>query len=160
MEAEDENRGRKMIDFRDAALPARAVREKLDLSPHPEGGHFREIWRDVRADGGRGAATTILFLLAEGEFSRWHRVDAAEIWLWHAGAPLQLGLREAGAGHKSVRLGPDPDAGEVLQAVVPAGAWQEARSSGAWSLVGCVVAPAFDFSGFELAPTGWEPPVR
>lgn len=147
-----------MIDFRDASLPVEAVREKLGLAPHPEGGHFREIWRDLPAAGGRGAATTILFLLAEGELSRWHRVDAAEIWLWHAGAPLRLGLREAGLGHKPLRLGPNPEAGEVLQAVVPAGAWQEAESLGAWSLVGCVVAPAFEFSGFELAPPGWEPP--
>jgi predicted cupin superfamily sugar epimerase len=148
-----------MIDFRDASLPAEAVREKLGLSPHPEGGHYREIWRDLPAGGGRGAATTILFLLAEGEFSRWHRVDAAEIWLWHAGAPLHLGLRAADAGARSLKLGPHPDAGEALQAVVPAGVWQEARSFGAWSLVGCVVAPAFEFSGFELAPPGWEPPV-
>ena len=148
-----------MIDFRDASLPARAVREILGLTPHPEGGHFREIWRDVPAGGGRGVATSILFLLAEGEFSRWHRVDAAEIWLWHAGAPLHLGLRDKSAGARSVKLGPHPDAGEALQAVVPAGVWQEARSFGAWSLVGCVVAPAFEFSGFELAPPGWEPPV-
>ena len=148
-----------MIDFRDATLPARTVRETLALAPHPEGGHFREIWRDAPASGARGAATSILFLLAEGEFSRWHRVDAAEIWLWQAGAPLHLGLRAAGAGGRMFRLGPHPDAGEVLQAVVPAGVWQEARSFGAWSLVGCVVAPAFEFSGFELAPPGWEPPV-
>ncbi len=147
-----------MIDFRDASLPAEAVRRKLDLSRHPEGGYFREIWRDLPAGGGRGAATTILFLLAEGEFSRWHRVDAAEIWLWQAGAPLLLGIREAGLGHKSLRLGPNPDAGEILQAAVPSGAWQEARSLGAWSLVGCVVAPAFEVSGFELAPPGWAPP--
>jgi predicted cupin superfamily sugar epimerase len=148
-----------MIDFHDSSLPASALREKLGLSPHPEGGHYREIWRDLPAGGGRGAATTILFLLAEGELSRWHRVDAAEIWLWHAGAPLHLGLRAKGDGGKMFRLGPHPDAGEVLQAVVPAGVWQEARSLGAWSLVGCVVAPAFEFSGFDLAPPGWEPPV-
>ncbi len=142
-----------MIDLRDASLPAEAVRKKLDLQPHPEGGHFREIWRDLPPGGGRGAASTILFLLAEGEFSRWHRVDAAEIWLWHAGAPLHLGV-----GHQSVRLGPNPNAGEILQAVVPVGGWQEAKSLGAWSLVGCVVAPAFEFAGFELAPPGWAPP--
>jgi predicted cupin superfamily sugar epimerase len=156
----ERKRGHKMIDFRDDSLPARTVRETLALSPHPEGGHFREVWRDVPASGARGAATSILFLLAEGEISRWHRVDAAEIWLWQAGAPLDLGLGDTSAPAQSVRLGPHPEAGEVLQAVVPAGVWQEARSLGAWSLVGCIVAPAFEFSGFELAPPGWEPPVR
>ncbi len=110
-----------------------------------------ENFRDHPDDGGRGAATSILFLLAAGESSRWHRVDAAEIWLWQAGAPLRLDL----AG-KSARLGPDFSAGEVLQAVVPNGEWQAAQSLGRWSLVSCVVAPAFEFSGFELAPEGFE----
>lgn len=147
-----------MADLRDPSLDAAGVCERLGLSPHPEGGHYRETWRDRPADGGRGAATSILFLLAAGESSRWHRVDAAEIWLWQAGAPLLLGVREAGAGQKAPRLGPDLAAGEILQAVVPAGAWQEARSLGAWSLVSCIVAPAFEFAGFEMAPAGWSPP--
>ncbi len=134
------------------------MREALGLSPHPEGGHYREIWRDRPADGGRGAATSILFLLAEGERSRWHRIDAAEIWLWQAGAPMALGVH--GAGEHLIRLGPELGRGEQLQAVVPAGAWQEARSLGRWSLVACVVAPAFDFARFELAPDGWSPPVE
>ncbi len=140
------------IDLRDPALPADAVRAALGLLPHPEGGHYRELWRDAPAHGGRGAATSILFLLAAGERSHWHKVDAAEIWLWQAGAPLALGL--AGAEQ---RLGPDLAAGEMLQAVVPAGAWQAAASLGNWSLVSCIVAPAFEFAGFELAPPGWAP---
>jgi predicted cupin superfamily sugar epimerase len=141
-----------MIDLRDLSHSAAAVRAALGLSAHPEGGHFRELWRDIRPDGGRGAGTSILFLLAAGERSHWHRVDAAEIWLWQAGAPLRLGMPEA-----SVRLGPDLANGEQLQAVVPAHAWQEAESLGAWTLASCVVAPAFEFTGFELAPIGWSP---
>ncbi len=147
------------IDLRDPSQPARAVREALGLSPHPEGGHYRELWRDRPASGGRGAGTSILFLLAEGERSHWHRIDAAEVWLWQAGAPLLLGLHVEGAGRQDVRLGPDLAGGEALQAVVPVRAWQEARSLGAWSLAGCVVAPAFEFSGFEMAPPGWSPPA-
>jgi predicted cupin superfamily sugar epimerase len=139
-----------MIDLRDATLPASALRAALNLQPHPEGGHYRELWRDRPPQGGRGAATSILFLLAAGEKSHWHRVDAAEIWLWHAGAPLWLGIGGSGAQH----LGPDLASQESLQAVVPAGTWQAARSLGAWTLVSCVVAPAFEFSGFELAPPG------
>ena len=142
-----------MINLHDAYVDAKDVIDALSLSPHPEGGHYREIWRDVPADGGRGAATSILFLLAKGEKSQWHRVDAAELWLWQAGGPLRLDL--AGG---SPMLGPDLGAGEVLQAVVPKGEWQAAQSLGRWSLVSCVVAPAFEFSGFELAPAGFTPP--
>ncbi len=149
------NDGAMTIDLRDPSQPVSAVREALGLLPHPEGGHYRELWRDRPAAGGRGAGTSILFLLADGERSHWHRVDAAEIWLWQAGAPLQLSIGGAGA----VRLGPGLAGGEALQAVVPAQAWQEARSLGAWSLVSCVVAPAFEFSGFEMAPAGWSPPA-
>ena len=147
-----------MIDLRDSPQNARAVCEALNLSPHPEGGHYRESWRDRPTSGGRGVGTSILFLLAEGERSRWHRVDAAEIWLWQAGASLLLGIYAAETGRQDVRLGPDLAGGEVLQAVVPARAWQEASSLGAWSLVGCVVAPAFEFAGFEMASAGWSPP--
>ena len=148
-----------MIDLRDSSQSARAVCEALSLLPHPEGGHYREMWRDRPAAGGRGAGTSILFLLAAGERSRWHRVDAAEIWLWQAGAPLLLGIHADEAGRQDVRLGPDLAGGEALQAAVPARAWQEASSLGAWSLVGCVVAPAFEFAGFEMAPAGWAPPT-
>ena len=140
------------MDLRDPALTAGSVREGLGLAAHPEGGWFREVWRDVPPGGGRGVGTSILFLLAAGERSAWHRVDAAEVWLWQAGAALVLGI-----GTGVVRLGPDLVAGEVLQAVVPAGIWQRAESSGGWSLVSCVVAPAFEFSGFEMAGDGVVP---
>ena len=145
------------VNLRDTTLDAAVVRDALGLLPHPEGGHYRETWRDQPASGGRGAGTSILFLLAAGERSHWHRVDAAEIWLWQAGAPLRLGM-DAGTGLQAVRLGPGLAGGEALQAAVPAHAWQDARSLGAWSLVSCVVAPAFEFSGFEMAPPGWSPP--
>ena len=145
------------LDLRDWTQPAEAVRDALALSPHPEGGYYRELWRDRPAAGGRGAATSILFLLAAGERSHWHRVDAAEIWLWQAGAPLALGLWQSGAPRQDIRLGPGAAEGEMLQAVVPMRVWQEASTLGAWSLVSCVVAPAFEFAGFELAPTGWTP---
>lgn len=140
------------IDLRDPTLAAAAVKAALALRPHPEGGHYRELWRDSPADGGRGAATSILFLLEAGERSHWHRVDAAEIWLWQGGAALELGI-----GTETLRLGPDLAAGEALQAVVPKEAWQAAKSLGAWSLVSCIVAPAFAFAGFEMAPPGWAP---
>ncbi len=145
-----------MIDLRDTSRTAEKVRLALGLLPHPEGGHYREMWRDLPAAGGRGAGTSILFLLAAGEQSHWHRVDAAEIWLWQAGAPLQLSIGAA----EELRLGPDLAGGEVLQGIVPVRVWQAARSLGAWSLVSCVVAPAFEFSGFELAAPGWSPPLQ
>jgi predicted cupin superfamily sugar epimerase len=146
-----------VIDLRDPSLNAQAVREALGLAPHPEGGAYREIWRDAPDDGGRGAATSIFFLLAAGESSHWHRVDAAELWLWQAGAPLTLGVSANATQVETVTLGPDLGAGQKLQAIVPAGAWQAAKSGGAWTLVSCVVAPAFEFSGFELAPPDWSP---
>lgn len=130
----------------------------LNLVPHPEGGLYRETFRDLAlgSDGSRGASTAIYFLLRAGEVSRWHRVDAAEVWHWYAGAPLQLEV--VGRGPRSLhRLGADLRAGERPQAVVPAGAWQQARSLGQWTLVGCTVAPAFQFAGFELAPEGFSP---
>jgi predicted cupin superfamily sugar epimerase len=142
-----------MIDLRDAGVDAALVIAALDLRPHPEGGHYRETWRDSPAGGGRGAATSILFLLRAGESSHWHRVDAAELWIWQAGAPLTLRLASA----VDVRLGPGLADGETLHRVVPSGVWQSARPLGAWSLCCCVVAPAFRFEGFELAPPGWEP---
>lgn len=140
------------MDLRDPSLPASAVIAALDLRPHPEGGHFREVWRDAPEGGGRGAGTAIYYLLAAGERSHWHRVDAAEAWHWYAGAALELGI-----GTQTSRLGPDLGAGEQPFALVPAGAWQAARSLGAWTLVGCTVSPAFDFAGFEMAPPGWVP---
>ncbi len=108
--------------------------------------------------GQRGAGTAILFLLVAGERSHWHRVDAAELWLWQAGAPLELRVAASGRDAPSRhRLGPDLAVGEVLQHVVPPGQWQAAEADGAWTLVSCVVAPAFSFAGFALAPPGWNP---
>src|SRR6476661_10235313 len=139
-----------------ADLSAADVIRMLDLMPHPEGGHYRETFRDDRGDGARAASTAIYFLLAEGEVSRWHRVDASEVWHWYAGAPLALTLADAGGRRRDIRLGPDLAAGERPQAVVPAGAWQQAASVGDWTLVGCTVAPGFRFKGFEMAPPGFE----
>lgn len=136
---------------------AQEIVRRLGLEPHPEGGHYREIHRDVPADGGRGAVTSIYFLLSAGERSHWHRVDATEIWHFHAGAALRLEIAEAAGDVIRHRLGPDLAAGEVPQAVVPPNAWQSAQSLGDWTLVGCAVAPAFDFAGFELAPPDFAP---
>ncbi len=145
------------VDLRDPTLSATAVRAALDLASHPEGGHYRELWRDQLASGRRGAASSILFLLAAGERSRWHRVDAAASWRGQGGAPLALRIAGAGTGQQ-LRLGPDLVGGDVLQGVVPAHAWQDAESLGAWSLASCIVAPAFEFAGFEMAAPGWSPP--
>ena len=138
----------------------RAVVDRLGLAPHPEGGWFVETWRAAAArDGERAAASAILYLLAAGERSHWHRVDAAEIWQWSAGEALELRIAppDSGGSVETIRLGGDVVVGERPQAVVPAGAWQSAATLGAWSLVGCIVAPAFEYAGFELAPAGWEP---
>jgi uncharacterized protein len=130
---------------------------RLKLQPHPEGGHYRETFRDPRTDDqGRSLSTAIYFLLARGERSHWHRIDAVEIWHHYAGHALTLQIAQDGDS-RSVRLGPDLAAGEVPQAIVPAQAWQAAETSGDWTLVGCTVAPGFDFATFELAPKGWEP---
>src|SRR5882757_1265240 len=129
---------------------------KLELKPHPEGGHFRETFRDATLVGGRAASTAILFLLARGERSHWHRVDAVEIWHYHAGAPLKLSIVD-GATEEIIRLGNDIHGGETPQVIVPMRAWQAAESLGDWTLVGCTVAPGFTFEGFELAPAGWAP---
>ena len=128
----------------------------LDLKPHPEGGHYRETFRDPRQIDGRAVSTAILFLLARGERSHWHRVDAVEIWHYHAGAALNLSVVN-GATEEIIRLGADIAAGEIPQVTVPARAWQAAESLGDWTLVGCTVAPGFTFEGFELAPAGWSP---
>jgi len=146
------------IDLRDPTLPEGTVRSALGLTPHPEGGHYRELWRDQPTSGQRGACSSILFLLAAGERSAWHHVDAVEIWLWQGGSPLMLGIAEPRTGRQQVRLGPNLAGRKLLQTVVPAHAWQDARSLGAWTLVSCIVAPAFEFAGFELAPPNWSPP--
>ncbi len=146
-------------DLRDPALPAAAIIAALGLSPHPEGGHYREVWRDTPPGGGRGAGTAIHFLLEAGARSHWHRVDAAELWLWQGGAPLLLSLAPDASGPVTeIALGPGLGAGQSLIGVVPAGWWQAARPAGpGWCLVSCTVSPAFDFAGFELAPPGWAP---
>jgi predicted cupin superfamily sugar epimerase len=140
------------------ALSADKVIRLLELHPHPEGGHYRETFRDDRGDGTRAASTAIYFLLAAGEVSRWHRVDAAELWHWHAGAPLALSIAPPDGRSVDIRLGPDLAAGERPQGIVAAGYWQSARSLGAWTLLGCTVAPGFLFDTFELAADGFEPP--
>ncbi|AZL60843.1 cupin domain-containing protein [Tabrizicola piscis] len=138
-------------------MSAEDIIRKLELQPHPEGGWYRQTWVGPEV-GGRASGTAILFLLRAGERSHWHRVDADEIWLWHAGAPLVLAMGVAAS--REQRLGPDVLGGDRVQAVVPAGWWQAARSTGAWSLVSCTVSPGFRFEGFELAPPGWTLPVE
>jgi predicted cupin superfamily sugar epimerase len=143
------------------SLSADEIIRLLELEAHPEGGFYRETFRDTAtvgagADAARAASTAIYFLLRVGEVSSWHRVDAAEVWHWYAGAPLALTVVEGGC-RCGIPLGPDLAAGERPQAVVPAGTWQQAASLGAWTLVGCTVAPGFRFAGFELAPPGFEP---
>jgi predicted cupin superfamily sugar epimerase len=141
-------------------MTADEVIERLALAPHPEGGHYRETWRHVPADGARGSGTAIFFLLAAGERSRWHRLDATEIWHWYAGAPLVLELAVAAGTRRDLLLGPELAAGALPQRVVAAGEWQAAYSTGAWTLVGCTVSPAFEFGGFELAAPGFAPRSR
>ena len=141
-------------------MSAAEIIRLLDLKPHPEGGHYRQTFRDPRTvhDGTRAASTAIYFLLARGERSHWHKVDAAEGWHYHAGAPLELAIAlDAKGPVKRVTLGPDLLAGERPQAIVPAHAWQAALSLGDWTLLSCTVAPGFEFEHFELAPPGWEP---
>ena len=136
---------------------AAEVIARLELKPHPEGGHYRETFRDSRRDvSGRSTSTAIYFLLARGERSHWHRIDAAEVWHYYAGSALNLQIADD-VGQHSIRLGPDLTTGEVPQAIVPAQAWQAAESSGDWTLVGCTVAPGFDFAKFELAEPDWFP---
>ena len=139
-------------------MTARQVIDLLGLKPHPEGGHYRETFRDSKTDAsGRAASTLIYFLLAAGESSHWHRVDATEIWHYYAGSPLQLLVSEDSETIATITLGVDLAAGQRPQGVVPVNAWQSARSTGGWTLVGCTVAPGFDFAGFEMAPPGWQP---
>ncbi len=139
------------------ATEARRIIQALDLRPHPEGGWYVETFRDA-AGGPRGHSTAIYFLLERGQVSHWHLVkDAVEIWHHHAGAPLELSVSVDGANVERLTLGPDILSGQRPQGIVPAGAWQSARSLGDWTLVGCTVAPGFDFAAFELAPPGWAP---
>ena len=136
---------------------ARDIIRLLGLEPHPEGGHYRETWRADAALGERPSGTAIYYLLDAHEVSRWHRVDAEEIWHWYAGAPLTLGLSHDGRATEMLTLGPALAQQARPQIVVPRYCWQTARSQGDWTLVGCTVSPGFTFDGFEMAPKGWEP---
>ena len=141
------------------AFPPQAsdIIARLELKPHPEGGHYRETFRDSRSDAdGRSRSTAIYFLLARGERSHWHRIDAVEVWHYYAGHALTLQIAN-NTGLSNIQLGSNLAAGEVPQAVVPPRAWQAAESNGDWTLVGCTVAPGFDFATFELAPKDWMP---
>jgi hypothetical protein len=129
----------------------------LGLEPHPEGGHYRETWRAGAPPGERSAGTAIYYLLQQGEVSRWHRIDSAEIWHWYAGAPLHLEISADGKTSNAVTLGQDIAGGQRPQVVIPPGHWQSAQSRGAWTLVGCTVSPGFEFECFELAPASWKP---
>jgi len=143
-----------------AERDAAAMIAALNLSAHPEGGWYRETWRaEASLADGRAAATAILFLLEAGQRSHWHRVDAGEMWLFQAGAPLSLSIASSAGGPvERVTLGPDPLSGQTPQQLVPPGAWQSAQGApDGWTLVACVVAPGFEFAGFELAPPDWEP---
>lgn len=138
-------------------VDAREVIERLGLAPHPEGGWYRETWRGRPGADGRAVGTSILFLLTADRPSGWHRVDADEVWSWHAGDPLELSTSAGGTTVERGILGVDLAAGQRPQLVAPAGAWQSARTLGGWTLVGCAVAPGFTPAGFELAPEGWRP---
>lgn len=140
-------------------LGAEEIIRTLRMAPHPEGGHYVETFRDHPGPDGRARSTCIYFLLQAAELSHWHRVDAVETWVWHAGGPLALTISQDGtlATTQSLHLGADLRAGQRPQAVVPAQAWQTAETLGAWTLCSCVVAPGFVFSGFELAPADWRP---
>jgi predicted cupin superfamily sugar epimerase len=140
-------------------MTADEIIARLDLTPHPEGGWYRQTWVAEVPEAERPAGTAILFLLREGERSHWHRVDAAEIWHFYAGAPLVLALAGSDVGPAEEQvLGPDLVAGQSPQVVVPKDWWQAARSTGAWTLVGCTVSPGFRFEGFTLAPPGFDIP--
>ncbi|WP_417609875.1 cupin domain-containing protein [Parasphingorhabdus sp.] len=137
---------------------AQAIIDRLGLLPHPEGGWYRETWRADAADGERASATAIYFLLEAGQRSHWHRVDTAELWLWHAGSPLAISTAPDDAGPvAAMRLGPDILAGEAPQYLIPPGHWQATAAEEGWALVSCIVSPGFEFSGFELADPGWAP---
>ena len=137
---------------------ARAIIEKLGLVPHPEGGWYRETWRADAAAGERASATAIHFLLETGQRSHWHKVDAAELWLWHAGNPLRLLTAPDDSGPvDEIALGGDVLAGMAPQHLVPPCHWQSAEAVSGWALVSCIVSPGFEFSGFTLAAPEWTP---
>ena len=136
---------------------AREIVETLGMTRHPEGGWFKETYRDPDTVNGRAVSTAIYYLLEKGDRSAWHRIDATEVWHFYAGAPLELSLSPDGKQTEILILGPDIVGGMVLQIVVPKGHWQAAEPTGDFTLVGCTVAPGFQFEGFELAAPGWQP---
>jgi len=141
-----------------AEMTAASIIQTLGMQRHPEGGWYVQTFRDATAFNPRGHSTAIYFLLEAGDVSAWHRVkDAAEVWHFYAGAPLEITMHEEGGEVTRHRLGPDLAACERPQQIVPAAVWQTAKSLGPWTLVGCTVAPGFEFSQFELAKEGWEP---
>jgi predicted cupin superfamily sugar epimerase len=147
--------------YQHGGMSAEDVIRRLNLAPHPEGGFYRETFRDTQTDAaGRSASSLIYFLLGTGDVSAWHRVDAVEVWHWHAGAPLVITLSANGHDAEARCLGSDLAAGQQPHLVVPRDCWQTATSLGAWTLVSCTVAPAFDFAGFEMAPPDWRPMPR
>ena len=144
----------------DPRSDSHAIIRAFGLAPHPEGGWYAETFRAPAEAGTRSAVSAIYFLLQAGERSHWHTVDACELWMWHAGSPLKLELNHDSAQMSTLLLGPSVERGEQLQAVVPVRVWQWAQATGAWTLVSCIVAPAFDFAGFTIAPAGWSPVAR
>jgi len=140
-----------------ANLSGDDINHILGLIPHIEGGCYREIYREVQADGGRDLMTSIYYLIRANDPCAWHRIDTTEVWCYHAGSPFEGEIYIDGRTVEKVRLGSDLAAGEKPQVIVPAGAWRTARTVGDWSLFGCIVAPAFEWKGFEMAPAGWSP---
>lgn len=138
-------------------MTAKDIIAKLSMQPHPEGGWYAETFRDEASEDGRALSTAIYYLLERGDRSHWHRVDAVEVWHYYAGAPLELSISPDGKWTEALILGPDVTGGALPQLVVPKGHWQAAESTGDWTLVGCTVAPGFQFEGFEMAPEGWQP---
>lgn len=130
--------------------PAELI-ERLRLEPHPEGGWYRQTWLGSAEEGQRASGSAIYYLLTDAEVSLRHRVDATEIWHYYRGAPIELSIGTADGPDELYIVGPDIDEGQAPQVLVPPGEWQQARSLGPYTLVGCTVSPAFQFSGFELA---------
>jgi predicted cupin superfamily sugar epimerase len=137
-------------------MTAEEIIAALNLQPHPEGGHYRETFRDDNGEL-RAASTAIYYLLRKGERSHWHRIDAVEVWHYYAGGPLLLKISPDGVEVNERLLGPNITAGQTPQIVIPRHAWQYAMPHGDWTLVGCTVAPGFEFSAFEMAPEDWSP---
>ena len=149
-----------MVDELPVSADAQVIVDRLGLQPHPEGGWYKETWRGpIEGTDGRGLGTAILFLLDAGQRSRWHRVDATEIWLFNAGVSVHLSTVSMDGSNRIIqhRLGPNVGNGDIVQHVISPDQWQSAKAIDGWCLVSCIVVPAFEFSGFELAKDGWEP---